>query len=236
MSQLDTDIIDELEHDIMEYSLCGNIMLTGDLNARTGTNSDLVDDDDKHLPFDDEYIVDSVPMKRTSLDSIVNSRGKRLLDLCIQSSLHIVNGRFLGDTNGNFTCFKYHGSSVVDYNIVSESLLRKIVTFRVNKFNCLLSDHCQITLSLKINCNKKVSSVNSHEEGLRPLPIKYKWSEKNLSSFQEALVSQDTIANISTFMNSKYDDVEKAEADLTNILLSVADRSLKKKSSPQKIK
>ena len=44
----------------------------------------------------DEYIRD-FNINRNSVDSVFNSQGQQLMDLCIASQLRVLNGRFIGD-------------------------------------------------------------------------------------------------------------------------------------------
>lgn len=52
-------------------------------------------------------------MPRNNLE-LINNSGKILLNLCRESGLRILNGRTVGDLQGNFTCITYNGCSVVD--------------------------------------------------------------------------------------------------------------------------
>lgn len=65
--------------------------------------------------------------------------------------LRIINGRCAGDLTGNLTCHKYRGSSTVDYGLVSEGLLKKVLFFTVHTFLTMFSDHSQISLLLQVN-------------------------------------------------------------------------------------
>ena len=94
------------------------------------------------------YVADNSRI-RYSRDSKLDSRGKELLDFCIGNNLRILNGRILGDSLGNFTCFNVHGQSVVDYVIASEEVLSHVLTFKVSSFNHFLSDtHCKLSFKL----------------------------------------------------------------------------------------
>ena len=53
-----TDIINKVQHDMVEYSKLGQTAMMGDLNARTGTELDFVINDDDNLPVDINYIID----------------------------------------------------------------------------------------------------------------------------------------------------------------------------------
>ena len=110
---LDLDYFDVLEKEITDFSRQGQIILGGDLDARTGSLPDFItEDNDDHIPL------------------ILISRGRQPNELCIQMGLRILNGRFFGDSLGQFTSYQNNGSSVIDYFIVSESLLNNISFLR----------------------------------------------------------------------------------------------------------
>ena len=104
-------------------------MLAGDFNARTGSEPDfIVNDNIPHIPIDNtNYNCDCITEERVSQDSVVDSRGKDLLELCICNQLRILNGRCFGNSTGKHACLKPNGCSVVDYVLVSESLLQNIL-------------------------------------------------------------------------------------------------------------
>ena len=131
----DSEIFQRIEKDIFSYQNLGDIILCGDFNARCGTDNDFVSNDlDDFIPIDPNYVADNSRI-RYSRDSKLDSRGKELLDFCIGNNLRILNGRILGDSLGNFTCFNVHGQSVVDYVIASEEVLSHVLTFKVSSFN-----------------------------------------------------------------------------------------------------
>ena len=81
------DQFDNLESEIVSFPSKGNIVLCGDFNARTSNLNDYIDNDnEKFNTSDEEYVVDMC-CNRTSFDKVLSSRGKQLLDLCIQSRL-----------------------------------------------------------------------------------------------------------------------------------------------------
>ena len=82
----------------------GDILISGDFNARTGSVVDFVANDNDFVKscFDQQYIVDSLNKPRNSLDTVRCGRGKNLLELCIQVGLRILNGRVFGDTLGKY--------------------------------------------------------------------------------------------------------------------------------------
>ena len=139
--QSDYDPLDSIEKDIInQYGEKGHIVLCGDFNARTGCELDFIEGDN-YDPFtvkDEEYESDILVEKRKSCDDKVDTRGKQLLQMCISLKLRFLNGRMLGDTNGNFTCYKPNGTSVVDYIIMSEELLKNTLNCKISSFLPLL--------------------------------------------------------------------------------------------------
>ncbi len=71
--QLKTDIFDDIESDVYKYKNKGHIILTGDLNAITGTAADsITEDNDKHLPTEADYVMDTEVISRQSQDHIID--------------------------------------------------------------------------------------------------------------------------------------------------------------------
>ena len=129
---LKEDLLDLIEKDISTYSQKGQIILAGDFNARiNASEQDFIINENlnTNIPLFDDYSPDIDILPRYSMDTITSARGKILNDLCIQSGLRILNGRTMGDFIGKYTCHTPRGSSVVDYMIVSESLLCNISFF-----------------------------------------------------------------------------------------------------------
>ena len=83
------------------------------------------------------------PPNRNSFDNIINNHGKRLLQICKNSDLKILNGRTNGDSLGRPTFHGRNGTSVVDYIICDQTLLTNVDHFIV-KQPSYLSDHSQI--------------------------------------------------------------------------------------------
>ena len=147
------DFFDQLNIDISNYSNLGDIYVTGDLNARTGQRSDIIDNINLQryvtMPQDDNHMQD-IPL-RTSHDHVCNSFGNKLLSLCKENDLCIVNGRL---EEGKFTCHNLNrnrlGSSVVDYlisNFNNFPCMSKMQVHDLTEF----SDHCPIEFSLNFD-------------------------------------------------------------------------------------
>jgi hypothetical protein len=234
LAGLPFDLFERVQSSINKYAALGNIVLMGDLNGRTGNELDYIaQDSDKMLPLDLPYITDKQIPCRNSLDTVVNNRGKSIIDMCISTRLRIVNGRRLGDTLGYYTCHKWNGSSVVDYAIVSEDLLKAIPCFRVKKFMADLSDHCCI--ALKIHTPHIPVQGERETDTLLSLPTSFKWNNEAITVLEDILVSPETQTQVQDFMHSKFTTDEHginlATESITNILRMAAGKCLKKRPS-----
>jgi len=230
LANLGVDILEQIQNSIIKYSKLGEIILMGDLNARTGHEVDFVQGDcDTALPLGLEYITDRQISVRNSLDTILNTRGKEILDLCISARMRILNGRKLGDTLGYHTCHKFNGSSVADYAIVSESLLDCIPYFKVSNFMADISDHCCISFKIK----SPVIHVNTVKDTVLPFPTSFKWSNESVEFYLEALSSPTIKKGISDFLQAPFEldqsGINSAIDQITNIYQMAAKKSLRKK-------
>ena len=198
----DSDALDAIVRDINSYKNDGSILLCGDLNSRTGSDTDFIindDDDDGHIPLDPDYIIDAKVTKRESEDSKVDERGKQLNEVCIASRLRILNGRTLGDLLGQFTCQKPTGASVVDYFIASEEILKNVIYFHFHPFLPIFSDcHSKISMSFKAPYVKE-SKQNINKK----MPATFKWNKVSSEKIINALQDKDMSNKIRLFMEKK---------------------------------
>lgn len=58
---------------------------------------------------------------RESEDKLLNAEGKKLLEMCMEQGLRVLNGRIKGVREGKWTHICADGCSVLDYIIVSEN-------------------------------------------------------------------------------------------------------------------
>ena len=127
----------------------------GDLNGRTKLGEDFVrDNTDNHSPINVPYYNRDTALSRKNIDEhVIDTQGKVILELCKSSKLRILNGRTPGDEPGRFTRFPCNLNdkpSVIDYALCSEPLMKDVFHFSVLPFTGL-SDHCCISLKIKIN-------------------------------------------------------------------------------------
>ena len=100
---LEFDIFEKINDDILQFSELGQIFLTGDTNSRVGKRPDYVEmlNIDRYVDIPDDEPVINIVTERKSKDVIVNTFGNKLLSLCKDNNLCIVNGRL---DEGDFTC------------------------------------------------------------------------------------------------------------------------------------
>lgn len=132
-----------LEHGI------DSIIWTGDVNARTATIPDF---DDRQFDSEDSagFIDNPMPLPlRANRDKVVNTRGRKLIEICKLMNVRILNGRCgLDNGIGNFTCVRYNGRSVVDYVIVTEDIFPLITHFEIGHRE--ESDHFPVLFNLSL--------------------------------------------------------------------------------------
>jgi len=140
--------------------------LFGDFNARIGNAQFL----DSHL-FEGCGYVDN---KRNSRDLIIDGKGRKILDLFENIGAVVLNGRHIGDKEGEFTFYRGAARSVIDYAACSFDLLNLISDFHIPEKE--YSDHMPLVVSLSI-------AINGPAHTNHPSPCnKLKWR----SGFQES--------------------------------------------------
>lgn len=228
-----TNLWDKLEEGIFKYSKEGYILIAGDLNSRIGRENENVE-------FYDVSVSDNVPSNncipnlRTSKDEVINKSGRELLTLCRHANLVILNGRTLGDFQGNCTSFQYNGTSVIDYCIVDRHLYEYILYFNVNDVTHL-SDHALISVSLNNNSMTNVYKVNNSCKYSK-FPNSFKWNEANFINALNLDKFQNQVKNICNKNYSKdTTGINNLCSDVSDVIVDVAKVSLLKRK-PQCVK
>ena len=128
--------------------------ITGDMNARTGGQATLSNYNEVVIQqlIEGDFTRNAHTPKRASKDTVLNDRGKQLIDFGCEWNLKILNGATVGDLLGDWTCYRYNGNSVVDYMMVSHCLQESISFMKILELN-EHSDHrpllCSIRMSAK---------------------------------------------------------------------------------------
>ena len=90
----------------------------------------------------------NIPLNRINVDNnAVNNWGRKLIDLCKNNNIVILNGR-KGESSFNPTTkFK----TVIDYLLADNSIFHKIMNFKIDDFDNLFSDvHCVMSCECEI--------------------------------------------------------------------------------------
>jgi len=214
------DPFDTLSNDICKFSNLGDIVIVGDLNARTGSITETYFNTDSS----DMLTADVMDVKnRNNRDVKVNNYGRCLLELCSSADLTILNGRFAGDLKGDFTCHHYNGSSVVDYCITQRSMLSDIQYVHVSPLSPF-SDHCNVSFSLS---TKHAPLISEEKCPSKPNPIRFIWDENSSDLFSATLNSSETSSKLNDFCQETFHSAENAVSRFTEILIDASLRSLK---------
>uniref|UniRef100_A0A6P7GM18 Uncharacterized protein LOC114344312 n=1 Tax=Diabrotica virgifera virgifera TaxID=50390 RepID=A0A6P7GM18_DIAVI len=107
--------------DITEQRGGESIVMTGDVNGRIGEGSSL------DIGIEEcEYVGVLEPVRTSIKDKIANAQGRRIIGLCEENDMVILNGRTPGDHKGEFTFVGTMGSSVIDLACISRALVQRL--------------------------------------------------------------------------------------------------------------
>ena len=188
------------------------VYLAGDFNAQTANLTDYTTEDEflsKHFDFDDElssfYNHKSsleklgIEVNRKSMDKKKNNNGFRLIDICKDNNLTILNGRVGADKGtGNFT---FRRTSVIDYVISSLHGLTIIDNFDIIELDRLYSDGHSL-----LSFNIKVQKVNTHEKQRKPRTCYPAWDSLKAQSFLDNI----NLSKLQTITSQLSHDPENA--------------------------
>ena len=147
-------IFDDIESELLHKVNTDDteFLIMGDFNAYTSNLPDFDEVTDETGPnINVRYYINgengTIPPRCSQDKHRPNNYGRRLLQLCKNFNLFIVNGRY-GVDKGVGACTCKLGS-VVDYVIASRFVLPKVATFEVDAYDAIFSDvHSCISLSL----------------------------------------------------------------------------------------
>ena len=105
----DVDLFEMIENDMITYKSRGKIMILGDLNSRIGLRNEQIENDrlndELHQKLNSviEYVTDDnlFTHHRFSMDTHVNTFGRKLLEFCKTTQMLILNGRHSDDKGVN---------------------------------------------------------------------------------------------------------------------------------------
>ena len=224
----DSNDFDIISEDILTLRKKYNcpFILMGDFNARSGNLGSF-----NHSDLSDTSLPPITP--RFSQDKKIDTYGRNLIKMCSDLNLKIVNGSFGSDCGiGNFTCHKKNRStineSVVDYCLVSESLLPCVADFSVDIFDRCMSDvHSPICLGIK-NVPVVKNVPNLSNENCEKIPFKSKWKPESKIEYQNSFSESDIMQLSEKILNQQLsgnptkEDIEKLVIDLTSVIVKPA--------------
>ncbi len=230
-------VFETIEKDIVQLSETGNILLTGDYNARTGNLPDYVLNYKGDEKAELNHITDcqTEPVGRVNLDVEHNCYGQKLLNLCKNLDLLLLNGRTIGDVPGMYTFHGQNGSSTIDYGIVTNTLFQQILYFHVEAPDPW-SDHSLTKLCIKLPWvnGGLLKSRNKEQPGCHG----FKWTQSSPNAFTEILKSDVLQSDIQQVLARIYKlnegDTDQLSNDVANIYQKASYLSLKLKQPRRK--
>ena len=182
-------IFHDIRDDINKFGSLNNpIMLCGDFNARTGNLVDFIPYLGEKHDTQNMNVHTQVNTQRRHPDHEINTHGQKLIEVCIENNLRIINGRCIGNSFGKCTFFTTKGGkSLIDYSIVSEFFFKNITCLRTKPMN-YLSDHCLIITDISISeiCEKEQLDLKYEWKNL---PSIFLWNNTSPEAYKEALSS-----------------------------------------------
>ena len=163
-----------------------DILIAGDLNARTKDFLDFIEEDEIDFIFGENnaYPSDrfSLPRNNTHVNNH-NNFGISFVQMCCMLHKHILNGCMFNDIDGDFTYFANDGCPVVDHKIASSNLFLLLCNFGIADFD--VSDYLPIYCSFNFKYGNQDNSNNNIEShGIGPHErARYKWNPEKKDEF-----------------------------------------------------
>ena len=161
-------------------------------------------------------------------DKILNSYGKKLLNLCSALSIYILNGTCDGDKEGRYTFISDQGSSVNYYFLASVGLfdfLKNKITLSV--MEKIESDHMPLALCIgkqnELCDNGKDVNIDKND-----FIIKYRWNLDYANNFIASMFSMHVQERLNVAVDMININVNDALETLNDIFKEQA-RNMRKK-------
>jgi len=147
----------ELQEDIIYWRSKGKVVVVGDFNARVGELSNII-----HTP-DSDISEEGRIFKRSSLDKIVDSQGRKVLECMNAVGMVLVNG--LQD-KAEWTSYQYGGNAVIDLIWVEADRIGNFRNCKVwNEDAFVIGDHRMISIDgiWEVSAEKSSRGVEKEE-------------------------------------------------------------------------
>ena len=131
-------------------------------------------------------------MNRHSQDKHTNNHGSKLIEICKNNNLFIVNGRFSADREcGKYT---FRKTSVIDYSLVTADTFGILNSFNILDTDPIFSDgHCILSCTLFCKPPQSHDTDQGHSK-------QTKWNEKYAHNFTHN-INPDDIVLLSTMLD-----------------------------------
>ena len=189
------------------------VYLCGDGNART---AELID----FLP--DEIGSDYQPLTsvRVNCDKTVNKYGRKLIDICKNTGLQILNGRepFQNATN-KFSCHKWNGKSCPDTFLTLPCAVKYIENLEILDRR-VESDHNPLSFCIRDNFTLNCPRSSCYG------PAKYIWDPNKQNQFIESIQHQDNVSkcHLENFLCNISGDCKNSEETISSFYKYISEQ------------
>lgn len=160
-----------------------NLMIIGDLNARTGSQQ-------TNIPPE---IVKAAWKTRDSKDNQENANGTKLMELINDHGMYVLNGCTKSDEIGEYTFLTKKGQSVIDYCIIGGTWLHRKIDIKVGGEE--YSDHMPLEITTELELNRR--NICEQRSIYRPNNIEYIHAiERLLAQKETADTTEEAIDNL----------------------------------------
>jgi hypothetical protein len=184
---VESNLFEHVCQEVGEAMSLGGVLLAGDFNARTGTNTDFIDCSQLvDVLLVPQAIEDTLPndmLECQNRDTVMAGWHREFLDFCRTTGLFILNGRTPGDISREYTCLSNKSFNIVDYFLMTADQLKGV--------KCL-----------EVNCDEKYLGHKDAHFDHRPLVLTI------TQQWQPPPIQQKAIKHLPHF---KYDTVKVAE-------------------------
>ena len=201
------------------------MIICGDMNARTGTLDETINVSDNVPELHEYYEIlnDDFDIPRRSCDKTVNKFGKDLIEFCKAYSFIILNGRIgKTDNSGDYTFIGQQGCSIVDYYLCTRNLYHLFVDLYINARTD--SDHLPVCLDITV-ASILEHTINLQEDTLHK-NIKYNLTNENADVFKTVLsdcIQEGKFDSLDCNISNSYYDINDILSDFENVIMKCSD-------------
>jgi exonuclease III len=132
----DSSLFDHICQEVGEAMSLGSVLLAGDFNAKTSTNTDFIDcnqlADVLLVPHAIENTLPNDMLERQNRDTVTAGWHREFLDLYRTTGLFILNGRTPRDISREYTCLSNKSFSTMDYFLMTTNQFEGVKGLEVN--------------------------------------------------------------------------------------------------------